>query len=215
MRLSEHPALQCPPRPRVRVDDSQDGFGRAHLADLPVRVSKHLPPFPLWTAFPPSEYYGGSVALRRAAGDPTFPWCWTSRARRGCPVRPLEWGHSPSSTAWKVQATTTLPPYRGGPDVRRCVGGCTLASLETGVRTMRSSPYRAGLAEPGRQRLRAAPASTACYGPPWLSPPGKPLPKGRLFQTPPFCERDPAPGEVAHIISIPHDDHVAGGVPPS
>src|SRR4051795_2068307 len=29
-------------------------------------------------------------------------------------------------------------------------------------------------------------------------------PKGRLFQTPPFCERDPAPGEVAHIIGIAH-----------
>ena len=42
-------------------------FRQAHLADLPVRVSGHLPPFPLWTAFPPSEYYGGSVALRLAA----------------------------------------------------------------------------------------------------------------------------------------------------
>src|SRR5436305_5856485 len=24
----------------------------------------HLPPFPVWAAFPPSEYYGGSVPLR-------------------------------------------------------------------------------------------------------------------------------------------------------
>src|SRR5687768_4252877 len=49
------------------MDDSQYGFGITHLAHLPVRVSRHLPPFPLWTAFPPSEYYGGSVALRLAA----------------------------------------------------------------------------------------------------------------------------------------------------
>ena len=27
-------------------------------------------------------------------------------------------------------------------------------------------------------------------------------PKGRLFQTPPFCERDPAPGEVAHVVRV-------------
>jgi hypothetical protein len=49
------------------MDDPQDGFGASHLAYLPVRVSGHLPPFPMWTAFPSSEYYGGSVALRLAA----------------------------------------------------------------------------------------------------------------------------------------------------
>src|SRR3954468_2983460 len=86
-------------------------------------------------------------------------------ARRRCLVRPLEWDDVPSPTAWKVRATTTLPPYRGGPAVRRCVGGYTLASLEAEVRTIRSSPYRAGLAGRDRQRLRTAPASTACYGP--------------------------------------------------
>jgi hypothetical protein len=49
------------------VDDSQHGFGVSHLAYLSVQVSGHLPPFPMWTAFPSSEYYGGSVALRLAA----------------------------------------------------------------------------------------------------------------------------------------------------
>src|SRR4051794_41842038 len=49
------------------MDDPQDGFGASHLAYLPVRVSGHLPPFPMWTAFPSSEYYGGSVAPRLAA----------------------------------------------------------------------------------------------------------------------------------------------------
>src|SRR3954465_213793 len=50
-----------------RADDPQHGFGASHLAYLPARVSGHLPPFPVWTAFPSSEYYGGSVALRLAA----------------------------------------------------------------------------------------------------------------------------------------------------
>ena len=98
---------------------------------VPVRFRQSAsrgPPRPGFrtpAALPPVDGFPALRVLRRlrrprgAAGDPTFPWCWTSRARRRCPVRPLEWGHSPSSTTWKVQATTTLPPYRGGPDVRR------------------------------------------------------------------------------------------------
>src|SRR3954466_15889165 len=117
-------------------------------------------------------------APRGASGDPTFPWCWTCRARRRCLVRLLEWDEVPSPTAWKVRATTSLSPYRGGPAVRRWFGGGTVGSLEAEVRTIQSSPYRAGLAGRDRQRLRTAPASTACYGPLWLSPPGKPLAQG-------------------------------------
>src|SRR3954451_13711880 len=128
-------------------------------------------------------------APRGASGDPTFPWCWTCRARRRCLVRPLEWDEVPSPTAWKVRATTSLSPYRGGPAVRRCVGGYTLASLEAEVRTIRSSPYRAGLAGRDRQRLRTAPASTACYGPLWLSPPGKPLAQGSCLPNPSFLRK--------------------------
>src|SRR4051812_21470203 len=73
------------------VDDSQYGFGRAHLADLPVRVSGHLPPFPLWTVFPPSEYYGGSVALRLAARRAIPPSPGAGRLERdvGAPSAPL------------------------------------------------------------------------------------------------------------------------------
>ena len=176
---------------RRNADDPQDGFGASHLASLPARVSGHLPPFPVWTAFPPSEYYGGSVTLRLAArrAIPHSHGAGRGRARRRCLVRPLEWDEVPSPTAWKVRATTTLSPYRGGPAVRRCVGGCTLASLETEVRTIRSSPYRAGLAGRDRQRLRTAPASTACYSPLWLSPPGKPLAQGSCLPTLSFLRK--------------------------
>src|SRR4051795_11572694 len=40
-------------------------------------------------------------------------------------------------------------------------------------------------------------------------------PKGRLFQTPPFCERDPAPGEVAHVIRVSADDNLSCCLLPS
>src|SRR4051812_1323461 len=122
----------------------------------------------MWTAFPSSEYYGGSVALRLAARRAIPHSRGAGRVERdvGASFASLNGDEVPSPTAWKVRATTSLSPYRGGPAVRRCVGGCTLASLEAEVRTIRSSPYRAGLAGWDRQRLRTAPASTACYGRP-------------------------------------------------
>ena len=193
MRLSAHPAFQCPPKPLHAVmDDSQDGFGVSHLG-VPrrFRFRGHLRPFPMWTAFPSSEYYGGSVALRLAArrAIPYSRDAGRARARRRCLVRPLEWGYSPSPIAWKVRATTTLPPYRDGLDLRRCVEGCMLASLEAEVRAMRLSPYRAGLADHGRKRLRTMSASTACYCPLWLSPPGKPLAQGSFLPNPSFLRK--------------------------
>lgn len=131
----------------------------------PSLASKHLPPFAMWTAFPSADYYGGSVALRLAAGDPTFPRCATYRARRRCRGRPLESGHSRSPTTRKVQATTTSSPYRRGPGSDAVRGECTLASPETAVRTVWSSPYRAGLAEHDHTRLLVVSALAACSGP--------------------------------------------------
>jgi hypothetical protein len=42
-------------------DDTQNGFGVSHFANL-LRsgILNHLPPFALWAAFPPSDYLLGS-----------------------------------------------------------------------------------------------------------------------------------------------------------
>jgi len=77
-----------------------------------------------------------------------------------------------------------------------------LASLETGFRTIRSSPYRAGLAGRDPKRLPIAPAFTACYGPVWLSPLGKPVTQRPSFRTSPICDGDLAPGDTAHYARI-------------
>src|SRR4051812_46072503 len=110
----------------------------------------------MWAAFPSSEYYGGSVALRLAAR-----WAipYSRDAGRlehdvGASSVSLNGVYSPSPIAWKVRATTTLSPYCDGLDLSRCVEGCMLASLEAEVRAMRLSPYRVGLADHGRKRLR-------------------------------------------------------------
>ena len=79
-----------------------------------------------------------------------------------------------------------------------------LASLETGLWTVWSSPYRAGLAGRDPKRLPIAPAFTACYGPVWLSPPGKPVTQRPSFRTSPICDGDLAPGDTAHCARIAH-----------
>ncbi len=69
---------------------------------------------------------------------------------------------------------------------------------------MRSSPYRAGLAGRHRKRLPMPPALLACYGPVWLSPPGKLLTQEPFFRTPPLSERDLTLGDTAHVVRVSH-----------
>ena len=143
---SERPALHV----HRDADDPQDGFGASHLAYLPARVSGHLPPFPMWTAFPSSESTAApSPAPRGAVGDPTFPWCWTSRARRRCLVRPLDrtMSHRPPHRRFEQQRLCR--PIMMTPPKTLC-RGCTLASLETEVR--QSGPHR--IARPCRTDRR-------------------------------------------------------------
>jgi len=54
------------------LDDSQCSFGRAHLADLPVRVSGHLPPFPRLSR-PPSTTAAPSPCASRRGGRSHLP----------------------------------------------------------------------------------------------------------------------------------------------
>ncbi len=68
---------------------------------------------------------------------------------------------------------------------------------------MRSSPYRAGLAGRHHKRLPMSPALLACYGPVWLSPPGKLLTQEPIFRTPPLSERDLTLGDTAHVVRVP------------
>jgi hypothetical protein len=54
-------------------------------------ISHHLPPFALWTAFPPSDYSGGSVAVGLAPRRRSRLLATRDvRARRRCPGRVLE-----------------------------------------------------------------------------------------------------------------------------
>ena len=172
------------------MDDSQDGFGSTHLADLPVRVSGHLPPFPLWTAFPPSEYYGGSVALRLAARRAIPPSQGAGRLERdvGAPSAPLN-GVIPHR------------PPRGRFRRRRLCRPIAVAPTSDAVSgDVRLHPWRLGFEQCGPHLIARAlrDPAVSVFGPfPLRRHATVPLgfhrrvsrwPKGRLFQTPPFCD---------------------------
>ncbi len=86
-----------------------------------------------------------------------------------------------------------------------------LASLETRLRAVSLSPYRAGLAGRGHKRLLTPPAFAACSGPVWLSPPGQPVTQRSSFRTSPVCDGDLAPGDAAHGERIAHMERVGMG----
>jgi hypothetical protein len=63
--LSAYPAFQCLPAARTAGPQTVVALGISPTS-LPTS-RRHLPPFPLYTAFPCAEYYGSAVALRLAA----------------------------------------------------------------------------------------------------------------------------------------------------
>jgi hypothetical protein len=65
----------------------------------------------------------------------------------------------------------------------------TQSSIDHGTRVLR---------HPARQRLRTATAFPACYGPLWLSPPGKLGDPRTLLHVPPGCARDTTTRLTAH-----------------
>src|SRR4051812_34242836 len=109
--------LQRQSSPAAIVDDPQDGFGASHLAYLPARVSGHLPPFPVWTAFPPTEYYGGSVTLRLAArrAIPHSPGAGRVEREVGASSPPLKGMRSPRPPGGRFERRRFCRPIGGAP----------------------------------------------------------------------------------------------------
>ena len=123
MQLSLHTALQW-------TGSRAGRHSASRLPSCPPAV--RLLPFALWPAFPtapvgrhPHDYYGSSVTLGLASRRPSrFPSAVDVRARRRCPVRPLEWAHCPSSTQRRVRASATLARYPGSPASDALQGTC-------------------------------------------------------------------------------------------
>ena len=173
-RLSPHTALQWPGSPDVPRD--------LGLSPPYSVVLVHLPPFALCAAFPrpvagrdAGDYSGGSAAVGLAAGrrSPVPPMLDVSSApevARSSPRMPslgiASRSEGPRLLGYELGGSAASP--------QTWCGGRGIAPLETGLRAVELSPYRAGLAGLRRTRLPPPPASPACCFPLGLSSPGRP-----------------------------------------
>jgi hypothetical protein len=107
-------------------------ISRPLLAHVPV----HLPPFAMRTAFPSSDYYGGSVARSLAGGGRSpVPASPDVQARRRWPVRPLERPHWSSPTGRREASSGLFSADRsGGPAQTWSAGGVALHRWRLGFR---------------------------------------------------------------------------------
>ena len=142
VQLSSHCAFQ-----RLTAHPVGDGLAVSALGITPTSLPAHrrrLVPFALWPAFPTApvgrdahDYYGTSVALGLAPGRPSrLPSAIDVRARRRCPVRPLERGRSSPPTRRRVRASAVSARYPGGPASDALRGMCASIAGDWGSRSL-------------------------------------------------------------------------------
>src|SRR3954466_3365465 len=165
----------------------------------------------MWTAFPSSEYYGGSVALRLAACRAIPHSRGAGRVERdvGASFAPLNGMMSHRPPRGRFERRHPCRPIAVAPPEDAVSGDVRLHRWR--LRFEQSGPHRIARAlrdgivsDFGPLPLRRH--ATVPFG---FRRRVSRWPRGHVFQTSPFCERDPAPGDVAHVIRIPTDDDLS------
>jgi hypothetical protein len=147
----------------------------------------HMPstchPSPCNGFSPSPDYYDGSVTLGLAPGRSSrVPVVLNVRARRRCPIHPLQCARCTSPIMRRVRTAKLYRHAHDGAAFRRGRDECEVPPLEIGVRAMQLSPYRTGLAGPHRTRLPMSPAFPTCSCPLWLSPSGESMTQESPFE---------------------------------
>ena len=154
-----------------------------HHAPFPRSSAVDLPPFAWPWVLPIPIYYDGSVTVGFAPGRPSrVPVVLHVRARRRCPIHPLQCARCTSPIMRRVRTAKLSRHAHDGAAVRRGRGACEVPPLEIGVGAMQLSPYRTGLAGRPGTRLPVAPAFPPCSCPLWLSPSGKSMTQESPFE---------------------------------
>jgi len=123
------------------------------------------------------------VTLGLAPGRPSrVPVVLHVLARRRYPTHPLECARCTSPIMRRVCTAKVYRHAHDGAAARRGRGECEVPPLEIGVRAMRLSPYRAGLAGRHGTRLPVPPAFRTCSCPLQLSPSGKSMTQESPFE---------------------------------
>ena len=132
-------------------------------AHITVRLCQAITAILLGTASIPSP--GAS----RPVGDPMFRSGETYERDVGAPCMPLHalTAHRPSCKAYHKQISISWLTMAS--ESRRAPDECGVPPLDIGVRAIRLSPYRAGVAGPCPTRLQTSPAFQPCSCPLALS----------------------------------------------
>ena len=154
-----------------------------HLAPFPRSYTVNLPPFALQWVLPIPDYYDGSVTVGLAPGRPSrVPVVLHVRARRRCPIHPLQCARCTSPIMRRVRTAKVYRHAHDGAAARRGRGECEVPPLEIRIWAMQLSPYRAGLAGRHCTRLPVTPAFQTCSCPLRLSPSGKSMTQESPFE---------------------------------
>jgi hypothetical protein len=123
------------------------------------------------------------VTLGLAPGRPSrVPVVLHVRARRRCPIHPLQCARCTSPIMRRVRPAKVYRHAHDGAAARRGRGECEVPPLEIGIWAMQLSPYRAGLAGRHYTRLPVSPAFPTCSCPLWLSPSGESMTQESPFE---------------------------------
>ena len=123
------------------------------------------------------------MTLGLAPGRPSrVPVMLNVRARRRCPIHPLECARCTSPIMRRVRTAKVYRYAHDGAASRRGRGECEVPPLEIGIRAMQLSPYRAGLAGRHRTRLPVPPAFPTGSCPLRLSPSGQSMTQESPFE---------------------------------
>jgi len=104
------------------------------------------------------------------------------RARRRCPIHPLQCARCTSPIMRRVRTAKLYQHAHDGAAFRRGRGECEVPPLEIGVWAIQLSPYRTGLAGRHGTRLPVSPAFPTCSCPLQLSLSGQSMTQESPFE---------------------------------
>jgi hypothetical protein len=153
----------------------------------------------MWTAFPSSDYYEGSVAMRLASGRPSRLYAHETLSALRCPLVSLPDFTSPYPSERAVARLTPTSEYSDGTASRMLRRGYALPRWKLGfVRQTHPTHRTCGATATS---FPSPPLSGHAPVPFEFPRQVRPCPRGRLLSTSPFYERYLMCVETAHGVS--------------
>ena len=175
-------------------------FVRAKLGDTFVPCS-----FAMWTVFPSSDYYEGSVTIGFSTSRPSRLYAYETWSALRCPFVSLPELTVPSPSERALTRLTPMSEYSDGVASRMLRRGYALPQWRLGfVRQTHHTHRTCGATVTS---FRYPPLSGHARVPFEFPRQVRPCPRGHLLSTSPFCERYLMCVETAHGVTISNGEN--------